>query len=91
MMEEQILKIIQKKIYKDGDIYVYYSKKSITLSAKKIADHFREFITWFHNECGNQYALQIKNEPRKYITRVGAIYKTLDELYQYWNNEIKKK
>lgn len=34
---KEILKILQKHIYKDGDIYVFYNRKAIRLTASEIA------------------------------------------------------
>jgi hypothetical protein len=80
MMEEQILKIVDK-LFTEPFIDNYDC-------AKEIADHFREFMTWAIDEqeviCGELKSRYIINDTFK-------PFMTLDELYQYWNNEIKKK
>jgi hypothetical protein len=42
-IEKQITKIVTKCIYKDGDIYVFYSKKALNKTIKDIASLMEEY------------------------------------------------
>jgi hypothetical protein len=78
MMEEQILKILIK---------AYPNFASNGRVAKEIADHFREFVEWLF-----RYDYWMPREGKFETLTIDLPQdKTLDELYQYWNNEIKKK
>lgn len=97
-MKEKIIEIIDKHIPEFSEYVRVYIESRLTKN--KIADEIEElykdyypseFIHWFHKECGSNASLQIDDGPIKYITRVGAIYKTLDELLKFWQTEIKDK
>ena len=78
--EESTEELITFAPIKVNDSDVEYMKTS----------HVFEFIDWFFDETfGNKY-LQVNDEPRKYVRRISSIYKTKDELYNYWLTNIKE-
>lgn len=75
-MEEKILEII-KKITTDN------------AKAFEIVSHFKEFFLWY--STGNHpWVVWYKEELGYYFTDEIEENMTLDELYQYWEKEVKK-
>ena len=90
-MEEQILEIIESNYYLDDD------RMECKAAAKEITFHVMEFMDWmlykFHNEIQitdyfdsnfGEYRKEIKKYEQFYFKTI-----TLEELYQYWLNNVK--
>ena len=81
-MEEKILEII-----KTNQIFLAGHSE---LCAKEITAHVMEFIEWIFDNCYLLYPFA--DSPSKYIVHdeIGDKTYTLEELYQYWLNNVKK-
>ena len=83
-MEEQILEILKKRmIYPDLQDRL---KMTLTLMSEDITSHVIEFIEWLGNNSEprvNNY-WDVLNDDYKTYTKM-----PLDEVYQYWLNNVK--
>lgn len=88
-MEEQILEIIQKNAA-DSTLYVtdgLYHK----IAVREIADHFREFIEWFHfgsHPFVPWWDLKGDKKVTWYTDEVSKHKFTFEEVYQYWCDNV---
>jgi len=85
-MEEKILELIKKRLYKDGDVYVFYKKQSMYLCIKDIASLFREFIEW-----SAQNVIKTWRNNKYLIIDLDISLDTSDELFDYWYSNIRNK
>jgi hypothetical protein len=93
-LEKQILEILKKSIYKDGDIYVFYSKKALNERIIEIASLFeqkiegwcgKEFVEWIVIEMQKGRLWHEDSDNTYNIFERDYDY-TLDELHEYWKN-----
>jgi hypothetical protein len=87
-MEEKIFEIIAGCDYYSDPFSVV---DNLMNTARDIDRLMKEFIEFFHERYGFQRYLQINEEPRKYITRIGSVYESIDEIFDYWYNNVYKK
>lgn len=102
--EEKIKEILRKYVYKDGDIYVFYSHRHLLKTAKEIASiaYPKEFVEWLSYKSHGNFDVRIElhkywdgtvNEWRTVFRKfTGLIWEdiTLDELFDYWQENINK-
>jgi predicted P-loop ATPase/GTPase len=75
-MEEEILKIIMNAPFQQGEQ---------RMAAKEITAHVFEFIEWVVINCYKMY-----NSGWYGVCDIDQTFNTLEKLYQYWKNEVKK-
>ena len=93
LSKEEIIQLY-KNCYKIlTDILKQDESQKESIEDHLLASHLEhmKFIEWFHEKYGAQKYLQIDNRPREYITKVGSVHESLDEIYQYWQKHINKK
>jgi hypothetical protein len=77
-MEECIIEIIFRNFCGSGG--KHYEK-----SAKEITAHVFEFIEWLIINCYKMY-----DSGWYGVCDIDLTFNTLEDLYQYWKNEVKK-
>ena len=88
-MEEKILEIMNENSSdaNNGQMFVV-TEDSYSDVADEIADIFRKFIDYFTNE-DSPYAILYGNQEERFATK-NKDY-TIDELFNFWWNNIKDK
>jgi hypothetical protein len=84
------MKALEEKIIEILDNNLDYKPHCITgmgTSAKEIASMMKEFIEWVDTEG---YRFHSRHNIWCYENRIGVVRKTIDELFDYWLNNIKK-
>lgn len=80
-MEEEILDLLNDHIKLDGS-YINYESKEI--AAKETTKHVMKFAEW----CTNN-TVRLYNRDEKYlILETDIQVKTIEDLYQYWHDNV---
>ena len=89
LSKEEILQLYRNCYKILTDILKQDESQKESIEDHLLASHLEhmKFIEWFHENYGAQKYLQIDNEPRKYITKIGSVYESLDEIYPYWQKQ----
>lgn len=81
-LEEKIIEILDNRMDCDGQFIT-----GMVTSAKEIASMMKEFMEWVDTEG---YRFHSRHNIWCFENRIGVVRKTIDELFDYFINNIKK-